>query len=424
VDLFESPIQAVYTRTITSPRWGGRVTGKIGGASYTALVAQDKGGGSVIIPGPTFSDLAPQDFRSLVGIGRVRWTLGRSFLSFLYTGREIEGGGHNHVVGPDFQWRPNQKDVLTGQALLSDTQMPDRPELLAEWDGRKVTSHALYLNWNHDTQNVDWSARYQDFGDGFRADDGFVPQVGFREGRASLGYKLFPKGFLSFLRGFVFGRYTEDREGRLVRQTFFPGVFGFGRQNFNGELDLNFERLRTGDRVLGITNLTYFLQVDPSRRVPRLGVNGFVGQDIDFFNVRVGRGGNVTGSATLRPTDHLTLNLDSAVQWLNVDDATGASARLFTAQIQRLKATYNFGPRLFVRLIGQYVNTTRDPLLYRVTVPGRSSGFSGSGLFSYRINWQTALFLGYGDDRERAADGDLERTGRQVFVKLSYAFQR
>ena len=425
VDLLETPIQAVYSRTITSPRWGGRVTGKIGAASYTALLAQDKGGGSVILPGSTFSDLGPQDFESVVGIGRLRWTLGRSFLGFLYTGREIEGGGHNRVVGPDFQWRPNRKETVTGQLLISDTQTPERPDLVPEWDGRKLTAHGLYLNWNHDTDNVDWSARYQDFGDDFRADDGFVPQVGYREGRASLGYKFFPKGFLSFLRPFLFGRYTEDREGRLVRQTFFPGVFGFGRRNFNGELDLNFEKQRTGDKVLSITNLTYFFQIDPHRRLPRIGVQGFLGQDIDFFNVRVGDGGNVTAFGTIRPTDHLTLDVNSALQWLNVDDAvTGQSGRLFTAQVQRLKAQYNFGPRLFVRLIGQYVTTRRDPTLYLSPVDARSSSFSGSALFSYRINWQTALFAGYGDDRERAVDGDLARTGRQVFVKLSYAFQR
>ena len=33
-DLFQTPIQAVYTRTITSPQWGGRVTGKEARAGY------------------------------------------------------------------------------------------------------------------------------------------------------------------------------------------------------------------------------------------------------------------------------------------------------------------------------------------------------------------------------------------------------
>jgi hypothetical protein len=46
VDLFQTPIQAVYTRTITSPDWGGRLTGKQAGLRYTVLVVDDKGAGA------------------------------------------------------------------------------------------------------------------------------------------------------------------------------------------------------------------------------------------------------------------------------------------------------------------------------------------------------------------------------------------
>src|SRR5262249_26542310 len=58
IELFSTPIQAVYTRTITQPTAGVRATGKEGGFLYTALVANDVGGGSAIIPGPNDSTLA------------------------------------------------------------------------------------------------------------------------------------------------------------------------------------------------------------------------------------------------------------------------------------------------------------------------------------------------------------------------------
>ena len=104
--------------------------------------------------------------------------------------------------------------------------------------------------------------------------------------------------------------------------------------------------------------------------------------------------------------------------------ALAGGARLFTAQVQRLKATYNFNARVFLRVIGQYVSTRRDPSLYVFEVPRRSGDFSGSALFSYRLNWQTALFVGYGDERALDERERLARTERQLFVKLSYAFQR
>jgi hypothetical protein len=53
IELFSTPIQAVYTRTITDPLWGLRGTGKLGAFSYTGFVTQDQGGGSVILPGQT-----------------------------------------------------------------------------------------------------------------------------------------------------------------------------------------------------------------------------------------------------------------------------------------------------------------------------------------------------------------------------------
>ena len=93
VDLFSTPVQAVYTRSVTSPRWGARGTGKLGATSWTALVAEDRGGGSVILPGPDGSGLADQDFRSLDFVGRLRHDLGRSFVSFLGADKELEGGG-------------------------------------------------------------------------------------------------------------------------------------------------------------------------------------------------------------------------------------------------------------------------------------------------------------------------------------------
>ena len=75
-------------------------------------------------------------------------------------------------------------------------------------------------------------------------------------------------------------------------------------------------------------------------------------------------------------------------------------------------------------LIGQYLSVSRDPDLYLVPVRAHSSSFSGSALFSYRLNWQTALYLGYGDERALDARDHLGRVERQLFAKISYAFQR
>jgi len=77
-----------------------------------------------------------------------------------------------------------------------------------------------------------------------------------------------------------------------------------------------------------------------------------------------------------------------------------------------------------LRLIAQYVDTRRDPSLYIEETSARDASFSGSALFAYKLNWQTVLFVGYGDNRALSEAETFEREDRHFFLKLSYAFQR
>jgi len=423
VDLLETPIQAVYTRTITSPRWGLRGTGKIGDSAYTLLVTEDRGGGSVILPGPTFSNFAPQDFRSIVAIGRLRRDFGDSFAGLLVTDREIRGGGHNRVLGPDVSWRPSASDQVTAQFLWSDSETPNRPELAGEWDGRDISGAAADLRWTHFTRAPEWFVHYRELGRGFRADVGFVPQVGLRFGEAIGGWNFYPTGLLNRVRPQGFYSYSEDRDGSLIDRNVVPGVLLLGQRNLQAQVDLNLGATRIGDQVFSRTNVFFFFQVDPSRRFSRFEVDGNVGEEYDFENGRVGDGLRLSTTMTIKPTDHLALEFIGNHQTLDVEDVDGRGGRLFQAQTARLKATYTFTARALLRLIGQWVETERDPSLYRFEVSRRDGGFDGSALFAYKLNWQTVLFVGYGDNRSLSGNGDLVAAGRQFFLKVSYAFQ-
>ena len=423
VDLLDTPIQAVYTRTVTSPRWGARATGKLGSTAFTALVTQDRGGGLVLVPGPTGSDFAPQDFGSYAAVARVRHDLGSSFAGFLVTDREVDGGGYNRVLGPDFQWRLSTADLLTGQALVSFTETPNRPDLSPDWDGRSFSSRAFRLGYQHNTETWNWNVLYRDYGAGFRADVGFVPQVGFREGRVGGGYTFYPKGLFSIVQPTAQALFQVDTEGALLTRRAFVGIFFQGRYNLAGEVDLLSEAVRVQDELLSKRQIVFFAQVDPSRRFPRVGINGFLGEEVDYANARVGDGGELGLTATVRPTDHLALAANTDLQWLDVTNEAGLRGRLFTAFVGRLKATYNFSARTSLRLIGQWVGTDRNPQLYTFPVSESDGAFTGSALFAYRLNWQTVFFLGYDDNRALDGAQSLQPRGRQLFVKASYAFQ-
>jgi Domain of unknown function (DUF5916)/Carbohydrate family 9 binding domain-like len=422
-DLFNSPIQLVYTRTITDPQWGLRGTGKIGDAtSYTVLGGKDQGGGLVVIPGPFFSDFAPQDFDSTVTLGRLRHDFGLSFASFMFTDREISGGGHNRVLGPDAQWRPNQSDLVTGQFLFSSTEDPIEPPFFS---GASADSYAATVQWSHQVYSYDWFARYRDFGDDFRADVGFVPQSGYREILGGGGLRFYPTGkFLNFIRTYAFADKFYFTDGDDLGHDYYPGIFMQGSRNLAAQFEYHDNKVAvSNDDLLTQRYLTYFIQLDPSRRLPRITFQGRVGDLIDFENARVGTGTNITLTATIRPTVHLTLTADAAREWLNLDEPL-ATGRLYTADIARLKAVYTFNARSFVRAIGQYVNTKRDPLLYTFDVPVRDGNFLGSILYGYRLNWQTVLFVGYGDNGIINDSDYFFHTDRSFFIKVSYAWQR
>ena len=432
VDLFSTPFQAVYTRTITNPDAGARATGKGGSTAFTALWANDAGGGQAIIPGPEGSSFADQDFRSNVGITRARRDFGQSFVSALGTLRTYEDGGHNWVAGPDAQWRPNPRNTFTGQALWSDSKTPNRPDLNPdgsgtpwEWDGRHLEDHALLTNYQYGSTHYDFFTQAQELGRDFRADNGFIPQVGFREYYAQTGWtERSQKRFFTRIRVFAQSFMDEEIDGTTLQKNAQVGVGADGRWSSFTRLELNWDKIRAGDKLIPRFRPRLEIDASPSRAFGNLQFIGYFFDEIDFDNARAGTGTNLSFSGTWRPDDHTNLTFTGSTRWLDVDDPVLGSGRLFTASLGRVRGTYMFSSRCFVRLIGQYLETRRDPSLYTFTVDPKSAGLSLSGLFAYKLNWQTVFYAGYGGDNAYSnTTAELEKNHQQVFLKVSYAWQ-
>ncbi|HYI09778.1 MAG TPA: DUF5916 domain-containing protein [Thermoanaerobaculia bacterium] len=417
-DLFDTPMRVAYTRTITSPRFGARATGKRGSTAYTILATQDRGGGLAILPGPLGSSFAPQDFKSYATIGRVRHDIGSSFVGAVLTDREIDGGGHNRVFGPDGQWRPDDSHAVTAQFLISDTTNPNRPDLSDAWNGESFRSHAFRASAVRVKPSHDLFASLTDIGDGFRADLGFIPQVGYRDVTAGGGLSFYPADSkLRFIRPNLFVTRQTNQDNDKIYQAVSLGVNGFGAKNT--QFDVYFrpkEQILVGGKILEQTYGGAFVQFDPSRRIPRISLEARVGQSIDFGGALVGHGAYIGLGATVRPTDRLDLQLNTNREWLDVDTG-GVSGRLFTADVQRIRAQYSFSNKSLVRAIAQYVDNEFANDIH-------DGSFLGSVLYSYKLNWQTVLFVGYGDDRVLLENNQLVETGRSLFLKVSYAFLR
>jgi hypothetical protein len=312
-------------------------------------------------------------------------------------------------------------DTITGQFLISDSRTPNRPDLASEWNGQKLRSHGGDLWYWHQSAIWDFVIEHKDFGDDFRADNGFIPQVGYRSTYAELARTFRPeKSFFSRVRTFAIAEYDAEQDGRQLYRLLSFGIGSDGKyQSFN-RWRYAYETIRAGDQLFKTHRLLFAEQFSLNKTVSQLGASGWVGQQVDFANVRLGKGASINPFATIRPTNHLELGFSAGVLWLHE-----SGHRLFTSQVERLRATYTFNARMFLRTILQNQRTNRNRDLYNFNVSQHGGSFASQLLFAYKLNWQTVMYLGYGDLRGVTSDeARFEPLNRQFFLKVSYAFQR
>src|SRR6185436_8880071 len=157
--------------------------------------------------------------------------------------------------------------------------------------------------------------------------------------------------------------------------------------------------------------------------VMKLDLTTRVGDTIDFANNRPADELRLIPAVELKLGRHLNTRLSHSYQRLEV--ANGQE--LFNVNLTQLRAVYNFNVRMLVRAILQYRDLEQEPALYGFPVRDQAETLLSQLLFSYKLNPQTVLFVGYADnalgfDQEGVRQVDLTRTDRTFFVKVGYAF--
>jgi hypothetical protein len=242
----------------------------------------------------------------------------------------------------------------------------------------------------------------------FRADNGFIVQNGFRRAGLWMGYHFYPQSSLSYVRPYTGlewdGSYDEKT---TIRTGVWQGVEFQGKWASNGWIAAGNQAERVGGRMLPRTALEWNVSAAPWRWFPAVRFDGVAGEKIDYAGARVGRGATLNLGGTIRASDHLEFQLTTTREWLDLEEG-----RLFDASIDWLKMTYTFSARTLVRLIAQ-----QNDVEHAAKPHDRSLSFSG--LYAYKLNWQTVFFVGFGDSRISGI-----QQPRSVFMKVAYALQR
>jgi hypothetical protein len=424
-DILQSPLNALYTRSVTDPSWGARVTQRSERFDGTVLVTRDDGGGLVLLPGTYGTGFAPQDFKSLATFARGRWQVGGATLGFLATDRTLEASrGYNRVAGVDYAWFPDTQHRLRAQLMgSSTTALPQADGTLGK--GEAASDHALLLDWRYNSPRWDLYLDFEDVGSEFRADNGFFFQNGYRRLYSETARKFLGLWGFNDVAPYMNLEYKTDPDGNVQYQQNNVGVrWGLPRATtIWTEVRVNNLVAVRPDGGLRKRDQVYFgIESNPFPWFAKLYSEVAYGDRVDVANNRVGRGAFVTVQANLRP--HPRAELEYRIDNDHIDslEEVAGSKRIYTERAQQLLALWHFSPRDSVRLIWQERWIRRAPSLWEEPVSSREDNTTVSLVYGHRRGIGTTFYVGATWSRALDADTGFKGYQAELFAKGSWTF--
>lgn len=419
-DYYTTPLQAVFTRTVADPDAGVKFTGR-SGLNTIGVFATNDTVTNLLLPGPFGSRTTSLAQDNDAFVGRYTRGFGRtSTISALVTSREGDGYS-NQVAGFDGRYFVNDQTTLRFQYLGSRTEYP--ADVVAQFgEAAELEGDAWRLEYRYGSRNWFAQAWHHDLDPSFRADAGFISRVGIAQDRFEMN-RIFYGGEDSWYTDYrigLQGGQTETNDGDFIDRHLQPFI------TFQGPLQ-SFVRLGAGPRKEHWNGQTYDLDTGFafSQFRPRSGLNVSVqlqrGEAIDYTNSRMADQRRIQPQVDWNATRHLLVRLRYTNDRLSATDGP----TIFHATLTDLRLTWQFNVRSFVRLTLQDQDVERNVDLYtnRLLTDASTSSLATQLLYSYKLNPQTVLYAGYSDNQlENDFTRELERTGRTLFFKLSYAW--
>lgn len=434
IDIFQTPISVIHTKTIVAPDYAVKLAGKQGRMTVGVLFAADDGAKTAV---------------------RIKRDVGReSTVGATMTGIH-DGASFSNLLSADARIRLNAKTVLTAQLAGTFAEMPFRDPLLGGTRQRYGTGAGYYARIERRSRRSLTAVTSSGSSPDYRADLGFTRRVNTNaisvqntysseprpdarliswtatnitqvqwdwQGRANFVY-VYPQAQVNFrrqtyLRAFAFRDYERIFEEEFgVRRA--PGRSGA----FAGDSERS-------------TSWEGFILQAGSAPTEALAFSATLSNTWDVFDYDFGAGPkfprvspaaladatapldpgpatsySIGGDVTWRPIDSLRISLDASRNRLvrNDNRLTAYDATLVSAC-----TTYQFTPFTFFRL--------------RTDWDSARATLRGQYLFGWTPSPGTAIYAGYNDVAtidgfdpfSGAAAPGFRRTGRTVFVKASY----
>jgi hypothetical protein len=423
---FTTPQNLFFTRRVIDPEYGLRLTGKLGRWGIGVLAADDRAPGKQVA-----ADDPLRGKRAVNGVLSLQRDFFKdSHLRLFVTDREF-ASEYNRVGSLDTRLHLKRDFFLVGQAATSATR--------GQTDGA-YTGNDYFVRLSRTDRKTQYYSTYTDRSPGFRAELGYIPRVDIREFKNRFGVKKwFEKRTVMNVGAAVVALGNWNRQGdtqdwmvapevslEMLRLTQFVYSyseifelyrgqgFRYHANNFVAKTEW-YKWLAAQATYMYGTGVNYY---------PAFGLQPFLANS-----------SQLNAGVTVRPTSRLRVDetyLQSRLTTRPGSPLAPASTTVFTNNILRTKANYQFTRALSFRAIVDYNAVEPNRALIDVQ---RTRKVGYDLLLTYLLHPGTALYVGYTDiyqnlrlDPSRPpylqyGPYPYLNTGRQLFAKLSYLFR-
>lgn len=424
---FHTPNPLFFSRRISQPKAGLRVTGRAENWAYGGLLIDDQAAGE-----------DQEKANAHIAMARVQndvthdMSVGVLATDRRVAGERTESAERDSVLSLDGRYQFDENWIFQSQFARSQhqTKVNNRDQ--------QQSGHLNYIEAKHQGKHLEFLAKYLDVSANFATSLAFLPRTDVKQVQQEGKYvwHLDDFGHLQRLGAVLNTEAARNQDGQLQDWSANAGMFAdFSRNSWlEGFVKRGFENYagrdyrKQGWMIDAGTSwwdwLSVFTQVEVMDSINYTPANG--------VSALMGKGRNVDLTVTFKP--HAQWRLEEKVLWNDLRTPANASGRtslVYRNLMLRSKLSYQHNRFLGLRVIADYHMLDSNPRLSTLT--------SGKQLntdfqISYLLNPGTSIIAGYGNRQENLAltgnpthlqrTEDLNlRTGRRAFVKLNYLYQ-
>lgn len=424
MDLYETPLNVFYSRSINAPQLANKMMGRRGRTSFGYIGARDEHT-PFILPFEEQSAVL-QGGESFTNAFRVRHNVyGDSHVGGLLTDRRLDGGGSGTTAGADAMLRFGEVYRVSAHLVGSFTREPhdsvlseQLPELTfgsgesrhtAAFDGESYGGRASSFQLSRNARVWSWNLNYSDASPGYRADAGFQTRNSYRRVQGWTGLTLHPNRYgIERISPNINGGSGWNFQGTGMETWVNPGLFMTLPRQTNVGINSTFRRETfRGVEFQGLRRHSLFVNSNFSS-VASVGFNVSTERALARMQrtPEIGRGMNARVWSSLKPLQGVVI--EPSITYAKLDRLNGEE--LYSGYIARTRLNLQYNRELQLRLVVQYNDFAR-----RLNV---------EPLVVYQLNPFSMFYVG-STSGSREFDGrGLVQTDRQYFAKFQYLFRR